>query len=210
MRCPPLPRRRRRAGAAALLLAVALLGAACADPVDEPGDAGGPSTTTAVTTDDAAPVEAPSDGAAPDCPAPEGPLGRFGRDAITVVGPDGGRVERCVLVADDGGLRSQGMMGVTDLDGFDGMVFAYAGTSSGGYWMRDTPMPLTIAWIGVDGRVVATADMEPCLDRGADCPSYEPGAEYRWAIEVPQGQLEAFGLGAGGRVDPASMPEGRS
>ena len=47
-------------------------------------------------------------------------------------------------------------------------------------------MPLTIAWIGVDGRVVATADMDPCLDRGSDCPSYEPGATYRWAVEVPQ------------------------
>jgi uncharacterized membrane protein (UPF0127 family) len=88
------------------------------------------------------------------------------------------------------------------------MVFAYAGVSSGGYWMRDTPMPLSIAWIDADGRVVATADMEPCLDAGASCPNYEPGGEYRWALEVPQGGLGAFGLGEGATLAVSSLPVG--
>lgn len=215
MRASPT-RAARRLGSVAspALLALAVLVGACAD--GGTGEGAGSATTApaaAASTpggDGASSASTSSSSAVPsvDCPAPTGQLAAFGSDVVVVVAPDGSRVERCVAVADRGDLRSRGLMGVNDLGPVEGMVFAYAGVSAGGYWMRDTPMPLSIAWIGVDGRVVATADMEPCLDRGSSCPSYEPGIEYRWAIEVPQGELAGFGLVDGATLDVASLPVG--
>lgn len=63
-------------------------------------------------------------------------------------------------------------------------------------WMRNTPMPLSIAYLDALGRVVFTADMEPCGDR-ADCPGHPPPRSYRYAVEVPRGRLAGFGLVAG-------------
>jgi uncharacterized membrane protein (UPF0127 family) len=90
-------------------------------------------------------------------------------------------------------------MGVTDPDlgGYDGMLFRFESVSEVGFWMKDTPMPLTVAYIGEDGVLVSTADMEPCLGEAAaasDCPSYPPDGPYRWALEVPQGGLGDIGL----------------
>lgn len=93
-------------------------------------------------------------------------------------------------------------MGVTDpgLGGAAGMVFAFPGDTSSGFWMKDTPMPLAIAWYPVDGPLVSAADMEPCPAGTADCPVYEPGGPYRYAVEVPQGTLSGFGLVEGSRL----------
>jgi uncharacterized membrane protein (UPF0127 family) len=90
-------------------------------------------------------------------------------------------------------------MGVTDLGGYPGMVFVYEQDSENAYWMRNTPTALSIAWIRRDGTVVSTADMAPCGD-SADCPSYPSGGSYRYAIEVPQGQLATLGIGPGSKV----------
>lgn len=223
---PSPPRTARRPGAAWLLGVVLLLAPTLSGCGDD-GDAGArspadPATTSSVVPDDgddgddaaadeddtgSPALDGPADPSI-DCPTPEGDLAAFGADVVVVVADDGSSSERCVLVADSSGSRAQGLMGVTDLGPYDAMVFAYAGTSSGGYWMKDTPMPLTIAWIGLEGEVVATADMAPCLDRGPDCPSYEPGAAYRWAVEVPQGELDAFGLTGGASLDVGSLPVG--
>lgn len=199
---------RRRASLILVLLVVAV--AACGgDDTPDTSDtsavetAEAPSSTLLVTTTTSAPSGEEA------CPAATGDLARFGSTSITVIAPEGDAVARCVLVADTADLRNRGLMGVTDLQGFDAMVFAYADTSWGGYWMKDTPMPLTIAWIGVDGEVVGTADMAPCLDRGSDCPSYDPGAEYRWAVEVPQGGLDELGLVDGAVLDVETLPVGR-
>ena len=45
-------------------------------------------------------------------------------------------------------------MEVTDLQGYSGMVFVYDDDVAGGFYMRNTPTPLSIAWIAADGEVV--------------------------------------------------------
>ena len=79
-------------------------------------------------------------------------------------------------------------MEVTDLQGYSGMAFVYEEDVQNAFYMRNTPMPLSIAWIAADGSVVTITDMEPCEDRDG-CPSYAPSGPYRYAIEVPQGDL---------------------
>ena len=90
-------------------------------------------------------------------------------------------------------------MEVTDLQGYPGMAFVYADDVQNPFHMRNTPTPLSIAWIAADGSVVSIADMEPC-EGGDGCPSYVASGPYRYAIEVPQGDLPALGITESSRV----------
>ena len=116
------------------------------------------------------------------------PLGRFGEVTVEIEGD-----ELCVLLAQTPDERRRGLMDVTDLEGYAGMLFAYPDDVSGGFWMFDTPMPLSIAYLDGDGRIVSSTDMAPC-EASADCPSYPPEGPYRFALEVPQGELDDLGL----------------
>ena len=105
-------------------------------------------------------------------------------------------VEQCALLAATEAQRAQGLMRVTDLEGYPGMIFRYSADSTGGYYMKNTPMPLSIAWFDSNGAFVSSTDMEPCGDRN-DCPIYSAAGPYRYAVEVPQGQLASLGIGPG-------------
>lgn len=117
--------------------------------------------------------------------------------ALRVTTADGREVVGCVLVADSKNERSRGLMEVTDLGEHDGMAFVFETLTTSGFWMRNTPTPLTIAYYDAEARFVAATDMAPCGDR-IDCPSYPPPSRpYRVAIEVPQGRAPALGLTPG-------------
>lgn len=196
-----------RALAALVAVLIVALGAGCTDDGDDPS--ADPTTTApdVTGTDDDGP-DGTGDEPTPttlvsdvDWPAPSDPIaaGRtpktgFAEVAVRVVeGPDGESIVLCVLVAETPDQRRQGLMGVTDLGGYDGMVFVYEEDVENGFWMQDTPLPLSIAYLDAAGGVVSTADMEPCVD-GGDCPSYPPDGPFRWTLEVPQGDLDDIGL----------------
>jgi uncharacterized membrane protein (UPF0127 family) len=166
----------------------------------EPSDAAG---TTVVV-----PVEAPGMAAGTTAPLGSAELGEgvadevrgrtplrgFGEVAVTVTTENGRICELCLLSAATAEQRARGLMEVTDTDlgGYDGMLFEYAEPVDGSFWMRDTPMPLSIAFFDDQGRLVSTADMEPCVDQES-CPSYPADGEFAYAIEVPQGMLDEAG-----------------
>jgi uncharacterized membrane protein (UPF0127 family) len=107
--------------------------------------------------------------------------------------------ERCMWLAATGEQRATGLMGVTDLGDQAGMVFEYADPAVRRFWMKDTLLPLSIAFADASGSVVATADMDPCT---ADpCPNFGPGVPFSLAVEVPQGALDELGLVAGSTVE---------
>lgn len=112
---------------------------------------------------------------------------QFGETRLEVVS-DSGEGSTCAAVADTPAARAQGLMGVEDWQGFGAMLFVFEETVDGGFTMRDTPMPLSIAWFDSEGDLVSTADMEPCLDQ-VDCPSYRADGPYQFAVEVEQGHL---------------------
>jgi uncharacterized membrane protein (UPF0127 family) len=66
--------------------------------------------------------------------------------------------------------------------------------------MQDVRMPLVLVWIGADRRVIGLRRMTPCLDRGNDCPLYEPPRPFRFAIELLPSEVAASGLRRGARV----------
>ena len=113
-------------------------------------------------------------------------------------GPDGAATSAqfCALLADTDVQRAKGMMGRRDLAGFDAMVFRFDEDTTGPFFMRNVPVPLSIAWFDAEGRFVSAADMAPCPDQEG-CPLYEPAGPYRIAIEVLQGGLAGLGAGPG-------------
>ncbi len=189
--------------AVALLVIVAVGCAATPDPVP-----GTPATTTPVTTSPvstAAPTTSPPATAPPttsvvttspvttsDTATPSVPpqLDGLARATITI-----GDVELLVAVADTREARGRGLMFVDDLGDLDGMLFVFESERSGSFWMKDTLIDLDIAWFDDAGVLVGATTMVPCV---ADpCPSYDPGAPFRYAVEAPAGDLSFVDTGTG-------------
>jgi uncharacterized protein len=108
-------------------------------------------------------------------------------------------------VADAPDRRQQGLMHVEDLPEDVGMLFLFDEPRTGGFWMKDTLVPLDIAYVLGD-EVVAVLQMDPCDED--PCPTYDPGVEYDAALEVNQGALEEAGVGEGAAVswtDPVEV-----
>lgn len=141
------------------------------------------------------------------CGAALEPSEPFTRAEIALVGPDGQRVEMPVYVADTQAERQRGLMFREELPAGAGMIFRYPGPdlAAGGYWMRNTLIPLSIAYYGPDGKVRRVLDMEPC--EADPCPIYDPGVAYAGALEVNQGFFDEVGLAEGWTVElPDDLP----
>jgi len=126
----------------------------------------------------------------------------FGEIGIRILAPGTlpATAQRCALLAANEAQRSKGLMGVTDLKGYSGMLFRFSSDTQASFYMRNTPMPLSIAFFRADGSFAGAADMAPCGDR-ADCPLYSAHDGYRYALEVPQGQLGTLGIGPGSTLE---------
>ena len=107
----------------------------------------------------------------------------FGRDRLTAD------------VADDEASREQGLMGVTDLPPDSGMVFLFDGPTTTSFWMKDTLIPLSVAFIGEDGRIVAIREMKPC--EADPCPTYGSDGPYVQAVEANTGWFSELGVDVG-------------
>ena len=102
-------------------------------------------------------------------------------------------------VADDRMERSIGLMHRTALRPGSGMLFVYPRARRLSFWMRNTPLPLSIAFIDAGGTVVRIADMRPLDERHV--PSDWPAL---YALEVPQGWFGSAGVSIGDHV--AGLP----
>ncbi len=121
---------------------------------------------------------------------------------VEVTGADGSVRRWCLLLADTPTDRSRGLMDVTSLGRYEGMVFRFPSPVSEEFYMLRTRLPLSIAFIGADGDLVSTADMTPCPndDDLPPCPRYRAAGEYALAVEVPEGGLGRLGVVNGARV----------
>jgi uncharacterized membrane protein (UPF0127 family) len=100
-----------------------------------------------------------------------------------------------VAYADTPETRAQGLMGRTSLPANAGMMFAFDSPTDTTFWMKDTLIPLSIAFIAPDRTIVGIMDMQPCT---ADpCPTYAPDTAYITAIETNQGWFADHGVKVG-------------
>lgn len=168
----------RRAVVVALAVLVLLLGA-CSSDGDGEADAAPRSTTSVLP-----PVEVD--------PATTGgrtPLPGFGQVLVEARAADGRTCELCLLLAEDSAQRARGLMEVTDpsLGGYDGMLFSYGDSpGSGGFWMRNTRIPLTGVFYDAEGEFLGSFAMVPCPDATSDaaCPRYGPDEPFTTVIEL--------------------------
>jgi uncharacterized membrane protein (UPF0127 family) len=79
------------------------------------------------------------------------------------------------------GQRSVGLMHRTRAPQ-DGMLFVFPETTTGGFWMKNTLVPLTIVFFDSAGKRVRKLSTSPC--RKDPCSIYDPGRPYRFALEL--------------------------
>jgi uncharacterized membrane protein (UPF0127 family) len=109
-----------------------------------------------------------------------------------------------VEVADTQAEREHGLMGRPSLGADTGMVFVFPESVRGGFWMKDTLVPLSIAFYDRTGRILRILDMEPC--RRDPCPIYDPGVAYRGALEVNRGAFGRWGIREGDMLRLEDVP----
>ena len=98
-------------------------------------------------------------------------------------------------VADEPGTRAMGLMHRTALGPNQGMLFVFPEQAGHCFWMRNTRLPLTIAFIDDDGRIANLVDMKP-FDESSHCPV----RPVRFALEMEQGWYAKHGINAGAQL----------
>ena len=88
--------------------------------------------------------------------------------------------------------RERGLMHRTVMPENHGMLFVFEQPAQYCFWMRNTLIPLTVAFLDEDGKVADLADMQP-RDERSHCPS----RPVRHALEMNQGWFDAHGVKVG-------------
>ncbi len=101
-----------------------------------------------------------------------------------------------VKLADDDSSRVSGLMNTHELEENTGMLFRWPSAEPRSFWMKDTPLPLDIAYIGEDGKIINIEQMEPFSLKSVL--SSEPAV---CALEVNRGWFEKNGVSVGDTVD---------
>ena len=107
------------------------------------------------------------------------------------------RIAFSVEVADTPEAQARGLMFRTELGDNEGMIFPYDGTRAQSFWMKNTPLPLDIIYIGPDRRISnIAAETEPySLD-----PVYSVGPVLG-VLELRGGRAAELGIEPGDLVE---------
>jgi len=127
--------------------------------------------------------------------AVSGCIPRLERVQLTV-GSDAFTVE----VARTEDQRARGLMHRQTLGRREGMLFVFDADQHLAFWMKDTTVPLSIAFLSSEGRILQIEDMEPLSQK-----SIRSRLSARYALELPRGAFAEVGASEG---DPVALPEG--
>jgi uncharacterized membrane protein (UPF0127 family) len=100
-----------------------------------------------------------------------------------------------VELARTSGERSRGLMYRKSLDDGKAMLFIFDRDERLSFWMKNTFIPLSIAFISRDGRILEIRDLRP-LDEAA----VRSSRSVRYALEAPQGWFGRAGVAVGDRL----------
>lgn len=102
-----------------------------------------------------------------------------------------------ILVADSGTRRTRGLMYWSDLPPQAGMLFIWKDRQprSLGFWNRNVPMDLHVAWLDDDGTILGFTTLI-----AFDEQVKHPPGDYHHVLEMPRGRFEELGIRAGDRV----------
>lgn len=98
------------------------------------------------------------------------------------------RIKLTVHIANTQEKIEKGLMFVEKLPENEGILFMFPEETYSGFWMKNTLIPLSIAFLDPYGKIIKIMDMKPCKE--AECHLYDPELSYRYAIEVNLGWFE--------------------
>jgi uncharacterized protein len=124
-----------------------------------------------------------------------------GLPTVTIHASYGEKVRVRVEIADSPVRRYIGLRGRESMPEDRGMLFVYPAEGPRTFTMADTPIPLSIAFIDSERRIIDIQDMEPLDD---EPPGYDSAEPAQYALEVNQGFFEERGVKVGDRVE---LPE---
>ena len=101
-----------------------------------------------------------------------------------------------VELASDNAGRAQGLMHRSQLLTDGGMLFAFPDQDSRSFWMRNTPVPLSIAYADAEGKIINIEDMEPYSEVGV-----RSTAPATYALEMNRGWFNQNGVTPGHLLD---------
>jgi uncharacterized membrane protein (UPF0127 family) len=120
---------------------------------------------------------------------------RFGSTELSIETAAGVSIPISVEIAMDDEQRAQGLMYRKSLEDGKGMIFVFDRDQIMSFWMKNTLIPLSIAFIASDGRILEIHHMEPL-----DLSSIRSNRSARYALEVPQGWFSRAGISVGDRL----------
>jgi hypothetical protein len=141
----------------------------------------------------------------------------LGCTSTAAAAPDGPRVtvhvggERVIAeLAADPASRRRGLMHRPSLPEGRGMLFVWPRSAPRAFWMKDTPVPLSVAFLDHDGYIRNIHRMAP--DNAER--RYRSRGPARFALEVPRGWFRRHGIRPGDRcrfrVPGRLLPSGES
>ena len=116
---------------------------------------------------------------------------------LPVIGARIGGEEFRLEVARSDAEKARGLMHRRSLGARQGMLFVYDADEHMSFWMKDTTVPLTLAFLSRDGQILQVAEMKPL--------SLKPVTSQwaaRYVLELPLGTLDQLGVRVGDRVEP--------
>jgi uncharacterized membrane protein (UPF0127 family) len=115
-----------------------------------------------------------------------------------VIGGESFRIE----VARTEEQKRQGLMNRRSLGDREGMIFVYETDQHLAFWMKNTTIPLTMAFLSKDGQILQIEQLKPLSLK-----SVVSERAVRYGLELPAGVLDELGVGVGDRVElPADFP----
>jgi uncharacterized protein len=105
-----------------------------------------------------------------------------------------------VEVARSAEQREKGLMGRSRLPEREGMIFVFERDQGLAFWMKNTTIPLSVAYISSDGEVKEIHDLAPL-----SLSPVESIHAVRYALEVSKGTFERLGINPGHRLDLSAL-----
>lgn len=121
-----------------------------------------------------------------------------GLRTVSIDASGGEEVKIKVEIADDPEEQAKGLMNRERLGDDRGMLFVFPDEQIRSFWMKNTLIPLSIAYIDSEGRIIDLQEMKALDD---EPPHYVSAKPAQYALEVNQGFFDERGVEVGDRVE---------